>query len=170
MNRVIGIFILILVSALSASAQQPMKFGHINSAELMSIMPELKVIESQLEEEFKAKENQLLGLQEELQAKQQEYQQTTSALTPAERAAKEQELGEMGQKIQNFYLLAQQQIQSKQQELRAPVIQKLKTAIVEVGDEEGFLYIFDLASRVPVFNSQKSIDVTPLVKAKLGIQ
>lgn len=170
MRKLTGIFTLILLSSFVLSAQQPMKFGHVNSAELMAVMPELKTIESQLDAEFKEKEGQLAGMQEELQNKQKEYQQMASSMTPEERAAKEQELGEMGKKVQNFYLLAQQQIQAKQQELRAPVVQKLKTAIEEVGDEEGFLYIFDLASRVPVFNSEKSIDATPMVKAKLGIQ
>jgi len=170
MNKLIGILTLILLSAFTTNAQQPMKFGHVNSAELLAMMPETKSMETELEAEFKVKEDQLAVMQEELQGKQLEYQQTASALTPPERAAKEQELGEMGQKVQNYYLLAQQQMQAKQQELRAPIIQKLKAAIEEVGDEEGFLYIFDLATRVPVFNSEKSIDITPLIKAKLGIQ
>lgn len=170
MNKVYAIFTLIWLSSIALFAQQPMKFGHINSAEVMAVMPELKLVETTLETEFKEKESQLAVMQEDLQRKQQEYQQTASALTPQERAAKEQEMAEMGQKVQNYYLLAQQQMKAKEQELKMPIIQKLKTAIQEVGDEGGFLYIFDLTSRVPVFNSEKSIDVAPLVKAKLGIQ
>jgi outer membrane protein len=170
MNKVYAIFTLILLGSFAAKAQQPMKFGHVNTVELVTAMPELKAVETALEAEFKEKESQLAVMQEDLQKKQQEYQQLASTLTPSERAAQEQALGEMGQKVQNYYLLAQQQMQAKEQELKAPIMQKLKTAIEEVGDEGSFLYIFDLASRVPVFNSEKSIDVTPLVKAKLGIQ
>ncbi len=170
MNKVIGILTLILLSVTSLKAQQPMKFGHINSSELMALMPEMKAVQSQLESDYKEKENQLSSMQEELQNKQVEYQQSATALTPNERSQKEQEIGEMSQKIQNYYTLAQQQMQAKQQELQVPIIQKLQQAIQEVGEEQGFLYIFDLASRVPVFNSDKSIDVTPLIKTKLGIQ
>ncbi len=170
MNKVIGILTLILLGVTSMVAQQPMKFGHINSSELVAMMPEIKEIETQLESDYKEKETQLSNMQQELQNKQVEYQQSATALTPNERAQKEQEIGEMSQKIQNYYMLAQQQIKAKQQELRAPIMQKLQTAIQEVGDEQGFLYIFDLASRVPVFNSNQSVDVTPLIKAKLGIQ
>ncbi len=170
MNKVYAIFTLILLGTFGAFAQQPMKFGHINTAELMAVMPELKVVETALETEFKEKEGQLTVMQEELQGKQQAYQQMASTLTPGERAAQEQALGEMGQKVQNYYLLAQQQMKAKEQELKAPIMQKLRTAIEEVGEEGGFLYIFDMTSRVPVFNSEKSIDVTPLVKTKLGIQ
>lgn len=170
MNKLYAIITFILLSVVSINAQQPMKFGHINSTEIMALMPELKAVETTLEAEFKEKEDQLMVMQEELQGKQAEYQQAAASMTPQERAQKEQELGELGQKVQNYYLLAQQQIQAKEQELKTPIIQKLKSAIQEVGDEGGFLYIFEIATRVPVYNSNKSIDVAPLVKAKLGIQ
>ncbi|MCU4177543.1 OmpH family outer membrane protein [Carboxylicivirga sp. N1Y90] len=170
MNKLYAIVTLILLNVVGVAGQQPMKFGHINSTEILSVMPELKQVEATLEAEYKEKEGQLMVMQEELQAKQTEYQQTASAMTPQERAQKEQELGEMGQKVQNYYMLAQQQIQAKENELKAPIMQKLQAAIQEVGAEGGFLYIFELATRVPIYNSEKSIDVAPMVKAKLGIQ
>ncbi|MBS2211623.1 OmpH family outer membrane protein [Carboxylicivirga mesophila] len=162
--------VVFLLAIGSVNAQQPMKFGHINSAEILQAMPELKAIEEQMEAEFEQKESQLMTMQQDLQTKQQNYQQEVESLSPAERQAREQELMELNQKVQNFYLLSQQQIQAKQNELQAPVIQKMQAAIQEVGDEEGFLYIFEMTSRVPVFASDKSIDVGALVKAKLGIQ
>ncbi|MBR8536506.1 OmpH family outer membrane protein [Carboxylicivirga sediminis] len=162
--------VVFLLAIGSVNAQQPMKFGHINSAEILQAMPELKAIEEQMEAEFEQKESQLMTMQQDLQTKQQSYQQDVESLSAAERQAREQELMELNQKVQNFYLLSQQQIQAKQNELQAPVIQKLQAAIQEVGDEEGFLYIFEMTSRVPVFASDKSIDVGALVKAKLGIQ
>ncbi|WP_430810683.1 MULTISPECIES: OmpH family outer membrane protein [unclassified Carboxylicivirga] len=162
------VFLLVTVGALQA--QQPMKFGHINTAEILQAMPELKAVETQMEAEFEAKEGQLMSMQEELKNRQTAYQQTAEGLSAAERSTKEQELMELNQKVQNFYMLSQQQIQAKQNELQAPIIQKLKAAIQEVGDEQGFLYIFETTSRLPVYMSEKSIDVAPLVKAKLGIQ
>jgi len=161
---------IILFFGTAAFAQQPMKFGHINSGEILQLMPELKQIETQMEAEYTEKEAQLTVMQEDLQGKQQAYQQTAQNLTAAERTAKEQEIMELNQKVQNYYMLSQQQMKAKQNELQAPIIQKLKAAIQEVGDEEGFLYIFELSSRVPVYNSEKSIDIAPMVKTKLGIQ
>jgi len=161
---------IVLFIGSAAFAQQPMKFGHINSGEILQVMPELKQVEKQMEAEFSEKEAQLTVMQEDLKGKQQAYQQVASSLTPAERSVKEKEIMELNQKVQNYYMLSQQQIQAKQNELQAPIIQKLKAAIQEVGDEEGFLYIFELSSRVPVYNSDKSIDIGPKVKAKLGIQ
>ena len=151
-------------------AQQTMKFGHINSGEILQLMPELKQVKTQMDAEYTEKEAQLKVLQEDLQGKQQAYQQVAQDLSPAERTAKEQEIMEMNQKVQNYYVLSQQQMQAKQNELQAPIVQKLKAAIQEVGDEEGFLYIFELSSRVPVYNSEQSIDIGSMVKVKLGIQ
>lgn len=169
--RIYYALVALLLMAFSAvDAQQPMKFGHINSVEILQAMPELKAIETQMEAEFEQKESQLMTMQEELKNKQQAYQKAAPTLSVAERTAKEEELIELNQKVQNYYLLSQQQIQAKQNELQAPIIQKLNEAIQEVGDEQGFLYIFEMTSRVPVFASDKSVDVAPLVKKKLGIQ
>jgi outer membrane protein len=52
----------ILLAIGSVSAQQPMKFGHINSAEILQAMPELKAVETELEAEFDKKEAQLLAM------------------------------------------------------------------------------------------------------------
>jgi outer membrane protein len=152
-----------------ALAQQPMKFGHINSQEVLMAMPEIKEIETALEAEQKLKEDQLTTMNEELRNAQQVFMEAAETMSPEERTAKQQELQQMNQKAQNFYMLAQQQLQAKQNELMAPVVQKIKAAIQEVGDENGFLYIFEVASNVPVYRSEKSEDVAPLVKAKLGI-
>jgi outer membrane protein len=162
--------VMLLMAVGTVDAQQPMKFGHINSAEILQAMPELKAVQTQMEAEFKEKEAQLVTMQEDLTAKQQAYQTDAPTLSATDRAAREKELVELNQKVQNYYMLSQQQMQAKQNELQTPIVQKLKTAIQEVGDEEGFLYIFEMTSRVPVFASDKSIDVAPLVKAKLGIQ
>ncbi len=170
MKNLYSLIVVFMLACTAAFGQQPMKFGHINSAEVLQALPELKEVETQMEAEFNEKEGQLTAMQEELVGKQEAYQQEAASLTPEQRAEREQELVVMNQKVQEFYMLSQQQMQVKQNELQAPIMQKLKAAIQEVGDEEGFLYIFEMTSRVPVYASDKSVDVGPLVKAKLGIQ
>lgn len=169
MKRCYTLFGLFLMCGFIMVAQQPMKFGHVNSQEIFQAMPELKTIETTLESEFSSKESQLGTMQKDLQTKQEAYMNEAQTLSQETRIAKEQELQELSQKIQNFYMLAQQQLKSKEQELKMPLYQKVQTAIQEVGDEGGFLYIFELGSGMPVFHSEKSVDVAPLVKAKLGI-
>jgi len=161
---------LLLFIGTVAFAQQPIKFGNVNTQEILMAMPELKNVQTQLESEYKQKENQLTTMQEDLKNQQDAYMKVAETMTPDARADKEKQLQEMGQKVQNFYMLAQQQLKAKEQELRMPLLQKVQAAIQEVGDENGFLYIFEVNSGVPLYHSAKTVDVTPLVKTKLGIK
>ncbi len=165
--KLLSVFLFVGVVAF---AQQPIKFGNVNTQEILSAMPELKEVQTQLENEYKQKENQLTTLQEDLKSQQDAYMKVAETMTPEARASKEKELQDMGQKVQNFFMLAQQQLKAKEQELRMPLLQKVQAAIQEVGDENGFLYIFEVNSGVPLYHSAKTVDVTPLVKTKLGIK
>jgi outer membrane protein len=52
-----------------------------------------------------------------------------------------------------------------------PIAKKIDDAIKAVGQEGGYVYIFDLnATQIPFINETYSTDVTGAVKAKLGIQ
>lgn len=71
-------------------------------------------------------------------------------------------------KVQQYYQSAQTLLQQKQEELQAPIREKLRKAIEEVGAENGFLYIYDLNTLL--YKSGDAIDVTPLLKKKLNIK
>ena len=79
-----------------------------------------------------------------------------------------QELQESYQKIQNFQQTAGQELQRTQESLMAPIMEKLQNAIKAVGAEGGFVFIYDSTSML--YNGNGVQDVSPLVKAKLGIK
>ncbi len=169
--RIKGILFTLLAAILitiSASAQE-LKFGHISVADVVLLMPEYKNIGTVMEQESKKLEGQLKAMQEELKKIELEYEEKYETYTPELRAAKETEYGTMQQRVQEFYSNAQQSLQQKQQELQMPVLEKLRSAIEKVGSENGFLYIFEVDSGLTLFHSQKSVDVTSLVKTELGI-
>ena len=163
---------LALLASVAVSAQSNLKFGHVNTQAILSVMPELKTIDEQLKSEYDVLEAQLTDMQEDLQNLQKDYltKMQAGTMTPEERAALESELQEKNAKVQNFYQSSQQSLQKKEQELKKPVFDKVSNAIQEVGAENGFLYIFEEVGGLTVYKSEKSIDVSDLVKAKLGIQ
>lgn len=169
MNKSILITLAVIFSSFLTVTGQGLKFGHINTTELMTSLPEMKAVQTELEAAFSQKESQLTTMQEDLRKQQEAYMQVAQTMEPAARAQKEKELMELNQKVQNFYALAQQEIQEKEQMLRTPIAQKVKAAIEEVGDENGFMYIFESLGGVTVYQSASSVDVMPLVKAKLGV-
>jgi outer membrane protein len=158
-----------LFSAGFANAQTP-KFGHIDLQALIQVMPERTAAEKQFETFQKGLENDLGVMQKEFQTKYLEYAQKRDSLSENLRKVKEDDLNAMNERIQTFQSTAQQQLQSKQAELLKPVFDKADKAVKEVGAEKGLIYVFDMSSRVLLYNSKESLDLFPLVKTKLGIQ
>lgn len=154
---------LILPMALSAQ-----KFGHINTQELFAQMPEVAQVRLKMDTIQGQYESQLASMNEEIQKKAQDYQAQEATMADAIKQIRQQELQEMQQRIQLFYQTAEQDIQKKQQELLAPVHEKMAKAIKAVGEREGYTYIFDSQAMAHIGNDAH--DVTPLVKKELGIK
>ena len=163
MKKIIISLLLILPMAVSAQ-----KFGHINTQELFAQMPEVATVKLQMDTVQAQYENQLASMNEEFQKKFQDYQAQEATMADAIKQIRQQELQEMQQRIQLFYQTAEQDIQKKQQELLAPVHEKMAKAIKAVGEREGYTYIFDSQAMVHIGNDAK--DVTPVVKKELGIK
>lgn len=108
-----------------ASAQ---KFGHINTQELFAQMPEMAQVKLKMDTVQNQYETQLASMNEELQKKYQDYQAQEATMADAIKQIRQQELQEMQQRIQLFYQTAEQDIQKKQQELIAPVHEKMAKA------------------------------------------
>ena len=107
----------------------------------------------------------------ELNTKNEAYQKDSKNLSDIVKQTKEQELIDMNRRIQDFQTNAQTQFQDKQAELFQPIMAKVDKAIKDVGKENGFLYVFDVAKGALLyFDETKSTNVMPLAKAKLGLK
>jgi outer membrane protein len=154
----------------TTSFAQNWKFGHINSQELLSLMPERDSAQLVLENYAQKLEDQLESMQVEYNNKVQQYLADQENYTDLIRQTKEQELADLQERIQGFQNTAQQDIQQKEAQLIQPIIDKAEKAIKEVAEEHSFTYIFDLARGTILYFSDASQDILPLVKAKLNIQ
>lgn len=159
------IIALALMMPMLVSAQ---KFGHINTQELFAQMPEVAKVKLQMDTVQGQYENMLAGMQEEFQKKVQDYQAAEATMPEGIKTMRQQELQDLQGRIQQFYQTAEQEIQKKQQELIAPVQEKMVKAIQSVGAKEGYTYIFDAA--VMMYIAPDAIDAMPAVKKELGIK
>src|SRR5665647_861842 len=173
MKRSIGIAVLIFVVALAGQSAmaQNFKFGHINSNELIQSMPEYDSATVKLEKFRKELLNALDLMSVEFNTKNDSYQKESKNLSDIVKQTKEQELFDMQKRIQDFQTNAQQQLQNKQTEVFQPIYVKVDKAIKDIGKENGFLYVFDVAKGALLyFDEAKSINVLSLVKTKLGLK
>jgi len=162
--------IVVALAGQSAIAQN-FKFGHINSDELIQSMPEYDSATVKLEKFRKELVNALELMQVELNTKSEAYQKENKNLSDIVKQTKEQELMDMQKRIQDFQTNAQTQLQNKQTEVFQPIYTKVDKAIKDVGKENGFFYVFDVAKGALLyFDEAKSINVMALVKTKLGLK
>lgn len=170
MKKVFGI---LLVAVLVFTAQdgfgQSLKMGHINRDEIIMSMPDYDTAMKQYNAYGQELTNALELMQVEYNNKLDQYVKDSKTLTDLVKANKEQELGDMQNRINNFQQQAQVQLQDKQAELLNPIIEKATAAINAVAKEGGFIYIYDVRTLVYV-DTVKSTDIAPLVKTRLGIK
>ena len=167
----ISISIVFIISAGYEAMAQSLKFGHINSNELIQVMPEFDSARIKLEKLRQELTNYLEIMSADLNNKYNSYLNDNKNLSEIVKQTKEQELSDMNSRIQEFQSNAQTQLQEKQTALFSLVYAKLDNAIKSTGKENDFLYIFDSSQGdLLYFDKTKSIDITALVKMKLGLK
>jgi outer membrane protein len=170
MKRLIGIAAVALCIALPVQSQN-FKFGHINSDELIQALPEFDTATKKLEKFRQELVNQIELMTVELNNKNDAYTKESKNLTDIVKQTKEQELIDLNRRIQDFQQKASEDLQNKQVELFQPIYQRVDKAIKDVGKENGFLYVFDIAKgSLLYFDETKSNNIMALAKTKLGLK
>lgn len=160
----------VLLCVVGSAAAQNLKFGHINSQELIALMPERDSALVKLQEYVNEMEETISGMQQEYQTKYNTYQQKQATWTAAVLESKQRELIEIQQRLEQFNQSAQQEYSQMQQVLLSPVFQKATAAIAKVAKDNGFTFVFDLsANSLAYYNEEVSVNILPMAKAELGI-
>jgi outer membrane protein len=167
-KKITIVLLSLLPLGLMAQNATDLKFGQVNSQEVLMVMPQMKDAQTQLEALAKQYESELSKMNDEYEKKGKDFMALKNVDDEIKKT-RQAELAGLEQRIDLMKQTANEQIQKKQEALIAPVIEMVKKAIKEVGDENGFFYIFDMSVPAIVYASPKSTDVTPLVKKKLNI-
>ena len=164
--------VLMLILPMGVAAQT-LKFGHVTSNEIIMAMPEFTKAQTDLQALEKKYTDEIKRTNDEFNKKYQEFQQAMAKDSLPQNIAerRQKELQDMMQRSEQFQQEAAQNMQKAQTELMAPISKKVEDAIKAVGEAENMVYIFDLArTSIPFVNEKLSVNVTPLVKAKLGLK
>ncbi|MBE6275357.1 MAG: OmpH family outer membrane protein [Bacteroides sp.] len=160
--------ILLLIAPMSVFAQ---KFGHIKTQDILTAMPEYTKAQTDIQTMQKQYEDEIKRASEELNKKFTAYQEEQANLPKNIQERRQKELQELNQKGMQMQQDAQMELERSWMSMLEPIAKKIDDAIKAVGQEGGYVYIFDLnATQIPFVNETLSTDVTSAVKAKLGIQ
>ena len=159
--------LLMLILPMSVFAQ---KFGHIKTQEILTVMPEYTKAQTDIQTMQKQYEDEMKRLQDEINKKFAAYQQEQANLPKNIQERRQKELQELNERGMQMGQDAQQQLEQSWMQMLEPIAKKIDDAIKAVGQEGGYIYIFDLnATQIPFINEAHSTDVTAAVKAKLGL-
>lgn len=160
------LFVAILI-ALPAIASAQAKFGVVNSQQIFAELPETKEAETQMEAASAKFQSEFKVLQDEYNKAYTEFQNMDANTPETIRQRRMADIQEKAQRIGQFQQSASEDLDRQQQQLLAPIQQKIADAIKAVGQENNFTMIFDMTQ--PVYVGTDVIDASDLVKKKLGI-
>lgn len=166
------LFALFLMAGLGANAQ--MKIGYTNIDYILTNLPDAKTIQEKLSTEKAQYDKLLQDKSAEFQKVYEDYQKNAATMSPVIRADKEKFLQNKQGEIQEFQQNSEYALQRKQQELLAPVLDKIQTAINDVAKENGYTYVFNSdagPSTTPIVLVAPDQDnISNLVFKKLGVE
>ncbi|MEL6922954.1 MAG: OmpH family outer membrane protein, partial [Bacteroidota bacterium] len=149
---------------------QAQKFGYMNYNNLIVEMTETKAADAKLQtyqqQLANAFETKAKAFQEEFIKAQTIVQE--GGKSPKEVQAMEAEFEQKRQALAKEEQELQQKILAKREELYGPVFEKVNQAVQAVGKEGGYIFIFNESTGLLLYDAPAD-DVTPLVKAKLGM-
>ena len=156
---------MMLCAPLTVFAQ---KFGHVDAQAVMQSLPEFIKARGEIEALSKQYENDMKAMQDEIQRKSDEYDKSKSTMNATQQQEVETNLQQMIQKFQQAYQDNQQALLKAQQEKMQPIMNKIMTAIKNVGKDGGYVYIMDISTGIPYISDTLSKDVTNDVKAEMN--
>ncbi len=153
----------------SVLSAQNHKFGHLNSQTVIVLMPEYKKALDSLQKTNEKYSSQEKALQEEIQRKYSDLMEKQNTLETLILQSRYSELQNMQANLEQFQQLASEKLQKLQTDLLNSVINKLNDTVKKIAVELDLTYVFDTSSRNPMYASEKSIDIAPMVKEKLKL-
>ncbi|MFN8430752.1 MAG: OmpH family outer membrane protein [Spirosomataceae bacterium] len=163
---------LALLGSLSINAQT-FKLGYTNIEYILTNLPDSKEIQTKLSTE-KAQYDKLY--QEKLADAQKlldDYQKNAATMSAVIRADKEKTLQNKQNELQELQQNAEAALSRKQQELIAPVMEKIQTAIDAVAKDNGYTYVLNsdagYGTTPVILVAPESDNITTLVFKKLGV-
>lgn len=164
--RIIIIGLLVFLS-IQVSAQGS-KIAHINTSELLLILPEVTTAKATLEKYKVELEGQVDVLVTEYRKLVEEYQALSKDVSTLIKTDKETQIVQLEDRIKKFQEEASSELAEKEKELLKPILDKVEAAIKEVAKEKSYDYVLDTAGGVVLFSTESN-DITALVKKKLGV-
>jgi outer membrane protein len=166
LNKKIAALLLALSVSLPASyalASDQLKVGYVNTQRIFRDAPAAVKAAKKIEQEFSKRDQDLQRIAKQLQSLQENLEKNSLTLSEAERRNKEKELNELSRDFQRKQREFREDLNLRQNEENAAIIEKANRAIKQLAESEKF----DLILQDVVWVSPR-LDVTDKVIKSLS--
>ena len=162
---------MIVVAMLPLMLMAQARIGIVNSQQLFDLMPEKAAAEAQLRTVSERYHAEHQRLQDEFDKKYADYQAIAADATVPEtiKERRVQELQEGDKKLREFERTVADDLSARRETLTRPITDKVQQAIRTVGEQGAFDVVFDTAVTPVAYTGPATVDLTPIVKALLGL-
>ncbi len=161
MKKTIARLLVALMASLPvsyASAVEPLKVGYVNTQRLFRDAPAAVRAAKKIEQEFSKRDQDLQRLAKQVQGLQETLEKNGLTMAEADRRTKEKDLGELSREFQRKQREFREDLNLRQNEENAAIIEKANKAIKQLADSEKY----DLIVQDVVWVSPK-LDITDKV-------
>jgi outer membrane protein len=169
MKQLKSVFIAIALLVGASQFTYAQKVAHINVQALMENNPDLLKAQKQIETMAEAYDKDYKGLVTEFNTKKDKYIAEEANMTDAQNQERALELQNMQKSIQQFTENAQKQLYDKEEELKKPILEKVKAAINKVAKAKGYEFVLDSTNGSGVLVADGP-DLLNDVKKELGLK
>ena len=166
MKKTISTLLMALLVQLSAScalAVESLKVGYVNTQRLFRDAPAAVRAAKKIEQEFSKRDQDLQRLAKQVQALQETLEKNGLTMVESERRAKEKDLGELSREFQRKQREFREDLNLRQNEENAAIIEKANKAIKQLAESEKY----DLIVQDVVWVSPR-LDITDKVVKALS--
>ena len=160
MKKTIARLLVALVAALPVSyaSAEPLKVGYVNTQRLFRDAPAAVRAAKKIEQEFSKRDQDLQRLAKQVQGLQESLEKNAVTMAEPERRSKEKDLGELSREFQRKQREFREDLNLRQNEENAAIIEKANSAIKQLAEGEKY----DLIVQDVVWVSPK-LDITDKV-------
>lgn len=129
-----------LMSALSLTAVQAaeLKVGYVNTQRIFRDAPAAQKAAKKLESEFSKRDQELQRMAKQLQGLQENLEKNSVTMSEGERRSKEKEFGELSREFQRRQREFREDLNLRQNEENAAVIEKANRAIKQIAESDKY--------------------------------
>jgi len=138
--KVKSLVLVSLLSALSLSAVQAaeLKVGYVNTQRIFRDAPAAQKAAKKLESEFSKRDQDLQRMAKQLQGLQENLEKNAVTMSENERRSKEKEFGELSREFQRRQREFREDLNLRQNEENAAVIEKANRAIKQIAESDKY--------------------------------